>query len=207
MSAAVIMKRIREMSTRFRARLAGGLYLFTLLSAQFLESIFPGTFNRAAGILELVGMSAVTVVLYYIFRSVHRSISLLAAVFNFTGITLEAIRFNAHGTDIAMVFHGLFCILIGCLIFKSGFLPRSLGALIAFGGLAWCTYLTPSLANSLSPYNLACGLLGEASVFLWLLGMGINPELVQQHAGQAENLTRTTKLPSMADVANTQALP
>jgi hypothetical protein len=202
MSAAVIMKRIREMSPRFRARLTGGLYLFTLLAAQFIESIFPGRFNRAAGILELVGMSAVTALLYYVFRSVSGSISLLAAVFNFTGIALEAIRFNAHGTDIAMVFHGIFCILIGYLIFKSGFLPRSLGALIAFGGLVWCTYLTPSLANSLSPYNLTCGLLGEASVFLWLLGPGVNAEAVQQHAG-----ARATNPPSMADIANTRALP
>jgi hypothetical protein len=207
MSAAVIMQRIRERSPRIRARLAGGLYLFTLLAAQFIESIFPGRFNRAAGILEIVGMSAVTALLYYVFRSVSGSISLLAAVFNFTGIALEAIRFNAHGTDVAMVFHGIFCMLIGYLIFKSGFLPRSLSALIAFGGLAWCTYLTPSLANSLSPYNLACGLLGEASVFLWLLGMGINPKLGKQHAGRAETLARTTKLPSMADIASTRALP
>jgi hypothetical protein len=202
-----MMQRIREMSPRFRARLAGGLYLFTLLAAQFIESIFPGRFNRAAGILELLGMSAVTAVLYFVFRSVSGSISLLAAAFNFTGIASEAIRFNAHGTDVAMVFHGIFCILIGYLIFKSAFMPRSLGALIAFGGLAWCTYLTPSLANSLSPYNLACGLLGEASVFLWLLGMGINPDLAQQYAGQAEALTRTTMPPSMPDIANTRALP
>ncbi len=201
------MQRIRERSPRIRARLAGGLYLFTLLAAQFIESIFPGRFNRAAGILEIVGMSAVTALLYYVFRSVSGSISLLAAVFNFTGIALEAIRFNAHGTDVAMVFHGIFCMLIGYLIFKSGFLPRSLSALIAFGGLAWCTYLTPSLANSLSPYNLACGLLGEASVFLWLLGTGINPKLGKQHAGQAETLARTTKPPSMADIASTRALP
>ena len=197
-----MLQLLREISPRFRAGLAGGLYVFTLLTAQFLESIFSGRFNRAAGIIELVGMSVVTAVLYYVFRSVSGSISLLAAVFNFTGIALEAIRFNAHGTDIAMVFHGIFCILVGCLIFKSGFLPRSLGALIAFGGLAWCTYLTPSLANRLSPYNLACGLLGEASVFLWLLGAGVNAEAVQQHAG-----TRATNPPSMADIANTRALP
>jgi hypothetical protein len=30
------------------------------------------------------------------------------------------------------------------------------------------------LVNFLSPYNLACGLLGEALVFLWLLVMGVN---------------------------------
>lgn len=170
-----MLKQIRRMSPAFRARLAGGIYLFTLLSSQFLESIFPGKFNRAAGVLEIVGMSAVTVLLYYIFRSVQKSLAFLAVASNFTGIALEATRFNFHGADIAMVFHGAFCIVLGYLIFKSGFMPPRLGALIAFAGLAWLTYVSPALAIELSPANLACGFLGEASVFLWLLGMGINP--------------------------------
>jgi hypothetical protein len=63
---------------------------------------------------------------------------------------------------------------IGYLIFRSGFVPRILGALIAFGGLGWLTFLSPELAANLSPYNLVIGLGGEASVFLWLLVMGVN---------------------------------
>jgi hypothetical protein len=63
---------------------------------------------------------------------------------------------------------------IGYLIVRSAFLPRILGVLMAFGGLSWLTFLLTSLANHLSPYNLACGLIGEASVFLWLLVMGVN---------------------------------
>jgi hypothetical protein len=63
---------------------------------------------------------------------------------------------------------------MGYLIFRSTFLPRILGALIAFAGLGWLTSLSPSLANSLSPYNLASGVLGEGSVCLWLLVMGVN---------------------------------
>ena len=177
-----MLKQIRKMSPIFRARLAGGLYLFTLLTSQFLESIFPGTFNRAAGVLELVGMTAVTVVLYYIFRPVQKSLALLAAACNFTGIALEATRFNFHGADVAMAFHGAFCILLGYLILKSAFIPASLGALIAFAGLAWFTFVSPSLAHELSPANLACGFLGEASVFLWLLGMGINPYRARREA-------------------------
>jgi hypothetical protein len=45
---------------------------------------------------------------------------------------------------------------------------------MAFAGLSWLTFLLPSLAKYLSPYNLACGVIGEASVFLWLLVMGVN---------------------------------
>ncbi len=50
------------------------------------------------------------------------------------------------------VFDGLFLLLIGYLIFRSTFLPRILGALIAFAGLGWLTLLAPPLANYLLPY-------------------------------------------------------
>jgi hypothetical protein len=76
--------------------------------------------------------------------------------------------------DITVVFGGFSCLLIGYLIFRSTFLPRILGALMAFAGLGWVTYLSPPLAHYLSPYNLALGLLGQESVMLWLLVMGVN---------------------------------
>jgi hypothetical protein len=49
-----------------------------------------------------------------------------------------------------------------------------LGWLMAFGGQGWLTFLSPSLANELAPYNLAPGILGEASLTLWLLIVGVN---------------------------------
>jgi hypothetical protein len=76
--------------------------------------------------------------------------------------------------NVAIVFAGFYCLLIGCLIFRSTFLPRILGGLMVFGGLSWLTYLSNPLVNYLSPYNLASALLAEASVFLWLLVMGVN---------------------------------
>ena len=63
---------------------------------------------------------------------------------------------------------------IGYLTFSSTFLPRIPGALTAFAGLSWLTFLSTVLANYLSPYNLAAGILGEASLMLWLLVMGVN---------------------------------
>jgi hypothetical protein len=60
--------------------------------------------------------------------------------------------------NIAIVFNGFYCLLIGYLIFRSMFLPRILGALMAFAGLGWLTFLSTPLANHLSPYHLASGL-------------------------------------------------
>jgi hypothetical protein len=180
-AAAIVMERIRGVSPRLNARIAGGLYFLTLLTAQLLEWLFPGRMNLAAGVIEIVGMLAVTLILYVLFRPVSRSLSLLAAACNMVGLILEAIQLKAHGTDFAMVFHGVFCILIGTLIFRSRFLPRILGALIAIGGLGWLTYLSPRLF----PWNLACGLAGEVSVFLWLVVMGVNVERWEERTSAA----------------------
>jgi len=176
MSISLALERIREASPRLKARIAGGLYFFTLISAQLLEWLFPNKVNLAVGIIEIVGITIVTLILYDLFKPAQRNLSLIAAVFNFMGLTMEASRLASHGTDIAMVFHGIYCILVGYLILRSALLPRILGALILIGGLSWLTDVSPAFAKHLSPYNLICGLAGEASVFLWLLVIGVNME-------------------------------
>ena len=183
MNATVMTERIRETSPRFKARTAGGLYVFSVLTAGFFELFLGGRLGYAANFIQMAGMVAVSLLLYEIFKPVNRSISLLAVFFNLVGIAFEALRLNPQHANLAMVFHGIYCLLIGYLIFTSTFLPRVLGALIAFGGLGWLTYVSPPLVNYLSPYNLACGLLGEALVFLWLLVAGVN---VQRWREQAE---------------------
>jgi hypothetical protein len=184
-STAVLVEPIRYLSPRLRARIAGALYFFSLLAALFLEVLFPGRFDIPAGLVQITGMFAVTLILYSILKPVNGNISLLAAAFNLVGLAVEAIRLSAHGSDIAMVFHGVFCILVGYLISRSAFLPRILGALIAFGGLAWLTYPLTPFANYLSPYNLIAGLAGEASVFLWLLVKGVNDQRWNEQATTA----------------------
>ena len=86
------------------------------------------------------------------------------------------------GVDIPVVLNGFYCFLVGYLIFRPTFLPRFLGALIMFAGLGWVTYLSPPLANHLSPYNLALGILGQESVMLWLLVMGVNEQRWKEQA-------------------------
>jgi hypothetical protein len=87
--------------------------------------------------------------------------------------------------DIGIGFHGFYCILIGYLIFRSTLLPRILGALMAFAGSGWLTFLSPPLANDLSPYNLAAGLLGEAAMCLGLLVIGVNVQPREEQASAA----------------------
>jgi hypothetical protein len=72
---------------------------------------------------------------------VNRSLSLLAASFNFLALTLELLQLIPRGVFIGIGFHGFYCFLIGYLIFRSTFLPRIFGALMAFAGLCWLAFL------------------------------------------------------------------
>src|SRR5260370_36727453 len=82
-------------------------------------------------------------------------------------------------------------ILIGYLIFRSTFLPRILGALMAIAGLCWLTFLLPQLANYLSPYSLASALIVEGLAMLWLLVMGVNVRRWKDQASASGASIRT----------------
>jgi len=181
----VIPFTLEKASVSFKARTAGALYFLSVLFGGLGERFLQGSFGYALGLIALLGMVAMTLLFYGIFQPVNKCLSLLAASFNLVGIVFEALRWNPQGVDIAIVFLGLFCILIGYLIFRSAFLPRILGALMAIAGLGWLTYLSPQLANYLSPYNLAAGLLGQASLCLWFLIFGVNSQRWKQQAGAA----------------------
>jgi len=82
------------------------------------------------------------------------------------------------GFAICLVFFGFFCLLLGYLIFRSGFLPRMIGVLLAFQGLCYLVnsfvdFLAPRMAD-LAFSVLAVSAVGEISLCLWLLVMGVN---------------------------------
>jgi hypothetical protein len=178
-------EQIAKASPRFKARIAGVLSLLSLLAAVFGEFIVRGRLGFAGDLIAVSGMIVVTLLLYDIIKPVNKSLSLLAASFNLVGLTCGALRWNPRGVDIPVTLNGFYCLLIGYLIFRSVFLPRILGALMAIGGLGWLTFLSPPLASHLSPYNLAFGILGQESVMLWLLVMGVDVERWKEQASAA----------------------
>ena len=56
---------------------------------------------------------------------------------------------------------------------------------MAFAGLGYLTFVSPPLAAYLSPYNLAPAALGEGSLMLWLLIVGVNAPRWQEQASHA----------------------
>jgi hypothetical protein len=172
--------------------MAAVFFLLTMLTAAFTELFvrISGRLNfvadLAAGVVEISGMVAVTLLFYAIFNPVNRRLSLLAASVNLVALTFEAFQ----SLNIGLVFGGFYCLLIGYLIFRSAFLPRILGGLMALAGLGWLTFLSPPLASHLSPYNLVLGFLAELSLCLWLLVMGVNVQRWKEQASTAQKEAR-----------------
>ena len=83
------------------------------------------------------------------------------------------------GFGISLVFFGGFCLVLGYLIIRSGFLPRLLGALMMLAGgcyliNSFSLFLSPEFAAHLFPWILLPCLLAELSLALWLLLKGVS---------------------------------
>jgi len=102
-----------------------------------------------------------------------------------TSLDLQAIGFN-----ITLVFFVGYDLSLGYLMFRSTFLPRFLGVLLAIGGLCYLTYsftdfLAPGFAAQLVPYIQLPSGIGELSLCLWLLVIGVNAQRWKQRARAA----------------------
>ena len=99
------------------------------------------------------------------------------------GLSYMFLVVRARANDIGLVFFGLHCLGIGYLILRSTFLPQIIGALMVVAGLGWLTFLSPPLAQSLAPFNMLPGAVGELSLTLWLLIKGVDVQQWREQAG------------------------
>jgi hypothetical protein len=168
-----------EASPGPRARITGGVYLLYFLTAIFAETVLAPRRHVGAYVgVNLVAYAfyiTVTLLFYFMFKPVDRSISLLAALFSLAGCANELLRlFHVNPYKInSLVFFGPYCLLIGYLIFRSTFLPRILGVLMMLAGVGWLMFLSP-LASHLTAYLKVLGFVAELSLCLWLLVKGVN---------------------------------
>jgi hypothetical protein len=94
----------------------------------------------------------------------------------YLSLRLQGQTFNTY-----LVFFGIWCLLTGYLIFKSGFIPRLVGLLEMLAGAAYLILLWPPLASALYPYYLFLGV-GELVLLLWLLVKGVDSERWHERA-------------------------
>lgn len=179
MSTAIVNQAMATSSPRLQARIAGAFYAINVVTSLVA---FSGTGGRrvafVSGLIATAAYVAVTAIFYVLFKAVDKRLSLIAAAFSLLGCAPGILSpFHLRPYTISpLVFFGGYCLLIGYLILRSTFLPRIFGALMMLAGVGWVTFISPSLAKSLSPYNYYPGGIGEISLCLWLLAVGVNSD-------------------------------
>jgi hypothetical protein len=177
--------------TQFRARMTGAVYLTYFITVIFAASLIgrvPIVYSDAANLLANALYVAVTILLYEIFKVVNRNLAALAVLISFAGCVVQSLSlFNFTSPQSSLPIFGCFNLAIGCLILRSTFLPRVLGALMVLSGLAWLTVLSTELVRHIGTYVEIVGVVAEASLMLWLLLMGVS---VQRWNEQATTTTR-----------------
>jgi hypothetical protein len=121
----------------------------------------------------------------------------LTAVFapsQLEALALTALKLHNFGTTIGMVFFGVYCAAIGVLIFRSGYLPRMVGALLMLAGAGWLAdcftyFLNPPLSRAIGDVMLMAGFVGEASLTAWLLAVGLNASRWDARSGATQLAT------------------
>jgi hypothetical protein len=94
-------------------------------------------------------------------------------------LAMAFVRLRTTGLDVALVFFGFHCLAAGYLIFRSTFLPRILGVLLAVGGVGYlanifANVIPPAIGTHLFPYIMLPAGVAEIALALWLLVVGVN---------------------------------
>lgn len=87
------------------------------------------------------------------------------------------IDLHNHGFSVGLIFFGISCCLYGYLIYRSAFLPKVLGIMMAIAGVSYLVssftlIAAPAIASHLTPI-LVLSLIGELSFALWLAFKGL----------------------------------
>jgi Domain of unknown function (DUF4386) len=101
-----------------------------------------------------------------------------------------SLRLHGQGYGLSLIFFGVHCVLLGYLIYLSGYLPRIIGVLLVIGGLGYLVnsfaeILAPPVAASLFPWIMLPAAAAESGLALWLVVKGVDgPKWDEKSAGQ-----------------------
>jgi hypothetical protein len=94
------------------------------------------------------------------------------------GLVLMFLELHKNGYLIAQIFFGLWILALGYLVYKSGYFPRALGALLMAGCFGYLVdlvakFLFPGFAPTLSPFVVTPAAIAEFWMIGYLLVRGI----------------------------------
>ena len=181
---------LRSMETLWRFGIAGELLMaiIAVSLAQILYVLTRPAGKNLALLALFFGLVATTVGAAYTLQLIEALFPLGNAEYLkvFTQEQLNTFAYMAYkshslGYGISLLLFGPFFFVTGYLIFRSGYFPKTIGALYLIPGVS---YLVSSLALILVPvfaaqyYFIIAGpaLIGELSLCLWLLVKGVNIE-------------------------------
>lgn len=95
-------------------------------------------------------------------------------------LSLLSLNTQVQGYGIGLVFFGVYCLIVGYLIFKSKRVPAIIGILYVLSGLCYLVnsftmLLSANFSNPLFVYLAPPIFIGELSFCLWLLIAGVKP--------------------------------
>src|SRR5947199_2990893 len=98
-----------------------------------------------------------------------------------------SVKLHDYGFGVGLIFFGCECVVVGYLIFQSGYLPKAIGILMQIAGLCYVTnsfamLVAPKFANMIFPAIMVPSFIGELSLCLWLLVKGVNVSKWKQRA-------------------------
>jgi hypothetical protein len=163
----------------------------------------------ATDLADLPLFLAVAIVMYVIFRPINRAIALAMLVLNAVSAPIQGLNMLSHGAVIllatqpqfaaissptlvlflldmhrvgyliAQIFFGLYLLPLGYLVYRSGYLPRAIGAILMAGSAAYVAGVATSFAaigfeSTIATYFGLVGGLAELVFLVWLLVRGVN---------------------------------
>jgi len=195
--AAATAARILASEPLYRSAVAaefmgGACYVgVTAILYGLLKPVSP-TVSRAAAFFSLAGCATGAAGMAWMFGPpILLSGAPYLSVFRpdqLQALALVALKLHGQAYNLSMIFFGIYCALLGWLVFRSAFLPKVLGVLLGLAGAGWlvdslATVLAPAFEAHLDPWIMAPGFIGEASLCLWLLVVGVNaPRWFQANA-------------------------
>ena len=195
MNSASTNEQITRTSPRSRARAMGVVYLLFFLTAILAQFLLSHGFPRlglAVNLISTALYAAVALLFYFLFKPVNKILSLIAALISLAGCAVTALAsVNLVPSDLnPLAFFGLYCILLGCLVLGSAFLPRALGVLLVLAGLGWLVFPFLPPASHVVPYLEGLGILAEGLLMLWLLFKGVNEQRWREQAAVSQLRSR-----------------
>lgn len=91
----------------------------------------------------------------------------------------STLRIHGYANHVALIFFGFHCLLLGYLMFKSGYFPRTLGVLLLIAAACYlvdstASLVSPEVATAIEGGLLIAAALAEFVFALWLLFRGVD---------------------------------